>query len=591
MSTVESRQWPWQSSGPVAAGLLALRLAIGWHFFYEGISKLLATGWSSERYLSTAEWIFGGAFQAIARTPWMVGTADILNAWGLTIIGLCLFLGALTRLSCISGTVLLLLYTLVHPALPGMAGATIGGGSYLIVDRNIVEALALIMIGMLPPGQLWGLDRLMLRRRLQRTGGTETEADEETVKSSGRRELIRDLTGVPVLGAMAAAILGGRAASDATAGVDALSGATPLLNSPAVIGGRGNIVSVRDFERLAPNHMTPINYAYVAGGNGDEQTLRWSEAAFRQIHLRQQVLHSQTVPDTRVQLLGRELPHPIMIAPARQTDVHPEGELATVRGAGEAGAVMIVSSMATKTIESIAEAASQPIWYQAYLFRDPDRGRSDRARENVQRAEAAGYEAICVTLDSSSNGPRDSEYRLAPQRNPERFTTHNGRPWTWPTTWDDFEWYRSLTKLPIIPKGIMNVEDALRSLELGADAIYISNHGGRVFDSGIAPIQVLPAIVDAVAGRVPIIVDGGIRRGTDVLKALALGATTVAIGKPFLYGLAVDGAEGVSAVINMLWNELEMAMVSTGQQSIVNLDRQAVLTTPVTQSGSSFFTS
>lgn len=260
-----------------------------------------------------------------------------------------------------------------------------------------------------------------------------------------------------------------------------------------------------------------------------------------------------------------------------------------VRGAGEAGAVTIISSMATKSIESIAEAATQPIWYQAYLFRDRDRARAERATENVRRAEAAGYEAICVTVDSSSNGPRDRETRNSPQRNPDRFLRHTGNPWTWPTTWDDFEWYRSLTKLPVIPKGIMNVEDALRSIELGADAIYISNHGGRVFDSGVAPLQVLPAIVEAVAGRVPIIIDGGIRRGTDILKALTLGATAVAVGRPSLYGIAVNGADGVSAIVNILWNELEMAMVSTGQSSIASLDRPAILMTPMTQSNSSFF--
>jgi 4-hydroxymandelate oxidase len=585
VSTLESRKWWWQSSGPLLAGLLALRLAIGWHFFYEGISKLLAAAWTSAGYLSTAEWMFGGLFQAIAATPWMVGAVDIANSWGLTIIGLCLLLGLFTRISCVAGSVLLLLYSLAHPALPGMAGANLGGGSYLIVDRNIVEALALIMIAVAPPGQLWALDRFILRRRIARGRAPET-AGGVTITSTGRRELIEDLVGVPVFGALAAAILGSRAAGNKTAERDiVIAGATQPLRISSVLGKTGNIVSVRDFERLAPNYMTPSNWAYVSGGSGDEQTLSWNEAAFRQIYLRLRVIHSRTEPNTQLQLFGLELPHPIMIAPARQGDLHPDGELATVRGAGYSGAITIISSMATKSIESIAKAASQPVWYQAYLLKD-----RESSQKNVQRAEAAGYGAICVTLDSSSNGPRDRELRYGRLRDPERFLKHHGNPWTWPTTWDDFKWYRSLTKLPVIPKGIMTVEDAQRSLDLGADAIYISNHGARNFDSGIATIQVLPAIADRVRGRVPIIFDGGIRRGTDILKALALGATFVAIGRPFLYGLAVNGADGVASVVNMLWNELEMAMISAGQNSISSLDK-SILSMKETLQGSRFFSS
>ena len=170
------------------------------------------------------------------------------------------------------------------------------------------------------------------------------------------------------------------------------------------------------------------------------------------------------------------------------------------------------------------------------------------------------------------------------------FLKRHGNPWTWPTTWDDFKWYRSLTKLPVIAKGIMTVEDAQRSLDLGADAIYVSNHGGRNFDSGVATIQVLPAIAERVKGRVPVIFDGGIRRGPDVLKALALGANFVAIGRPFLCGLAVNGPDGVTTVVNMLWNELEMAMVSAGLNSLSSLDK-SILSMDETPQGSRFFSS
>jgi 4-hydroxymandelate oxidase len=479
-------------------------------------------------------------------------------------------LGLLTRISCVAGSALLLLYTLAHPALPGMAGANLGGGNYLVVDRNIIETVALIVIAMAPPGQLWGLDRFISRRRIAPARESEAAA-QAAITSTGRRELMKDLAGVPVLGALAAMMFGSRAAArrkSAEADTVVAGASLPLPFSAAPGTAAGNIVSVRDFQRLAPSYMTPANWAYVSGGSGDGQTLSWNEAAYRQIHLRLRVINKQNRPNTQLRIFGLEQPHPILVAPARQGDLHPEGELAVARGAGKAGAIAIICTQAAKPIESIAEAASQPVWYQAYLLRD-----REAARKNVQRAEAAGYRAICVTMDSSSNGPRDQQVRYSRMRDPQMYQKRLGNPWTWPTTWDDFKWYRSLTKLPVIPKGIMTAEDAQLALDLGADAIYISNHGARNFDFGIATIQVLPAIAEQVKGRVPIILDGGIRRGVDVLKALALGANAVAVGRPSLYGLAVNGADGVTAVIHMLWNELEMAMVSTGQDDISSLDR------------------
>ncbi len=566
MSTKYDHESNLSGSRPLMTAMLALRMAIGWHLFYEGITKLLAGGWSAQGYLSTAEGPFASAFQAIANTPWLLDVVNAFNAWGLTLIGAWLLVGGMTPVAAIAGAALLVLYSLAHPALPGMSGSALGGGNYLIVDRNLVEAIALVAIAMLPPAQLPGVDRLLSRR--SRKGVSEA-------RPAGRRELIRDLSGIPVLGAIAAAVVAGRAAAAKPSAVDALSGATSLAPVPPLFARKGNIVSVRDFERLAQDHMTPTNYAYVSGGAADEQTLRWNETAYREIHLRLQVIHSRAEPDTRITLLGRERPHPILLAPARQADIHPEGELATVRGAGSCGTITIISTAATMPVEKIAEAASEPVWYQAYLYKD-----RERSRDNVQRAEAAGYEVICVTVDSASNGPRDRQYRHARMRDPERFSTHHGKPWNWPTTWEDFAWYRSLTKLPVIPKGVMTPEDAERGLELGADGIYISNHGARNLDAGIAPIQVLPAIAERVAGRVPIIIDGGIRRGTDVLKALSLGATAVAVGRPFLYGLAVNGADGVAAVVNILWNELEMSMISTRQTSLKTLSPEAFLENP-----------
>mgnify|MGYP005843170831 CR=1 FL=1 len=573
MSHTHSPGALWCSRGAVGTGLFALRAAIGWHLLYEGLSKLLSSGWTSAAYLSTAEWVLGGLFRGLASAPWLLAVTDAVNMWTLAAAGLCLMVGALTRPAAIAGILLLLLYSAAHPALPGMAGAT-AGGSYLIVDRNIVEALALAVIAVLPFGSLWGLDRLIARRRALRSAAPAASTGITAPSPAGRRELLKDLAGAPVVGTLAAMILRVRAARHEEP--DAVSGATSLIPVTPGLGPAGNIVSVRDFERLAPRYMSQASWAYVSGGAGDEQTLRWSEGAFRQVLLRQQVMTTRAKPDTRIRLLDRERPHPILLAPAgSQVNLHPDGEVASARGAGAAGAIMILSTVTQKSIETVAAAATAPLWYQAYLYKD--RGRS---LDNLKRAEAAGFEALCVTVDSSSNGPRDREYRYRRQHKPEIFLKHRPEPWTWLTTWDDVEWYRAHTKLPLIPKGVMTADDAERSIQLGAAAVYISNHGGRTFDSGVVPIQILPVIVERVAGRVPILIDGGIRRGTDVLKALALGAAAVAIGRPYLYGLAVKGPDGVAAVVNMLWNELEMAMVSTGQTTLTGLDRSAILAAP-----------
>jgi 4-hydroxymandelate oxidase len=196
----------------------------------------------------------------------------------------------------------------------------------------------------------------------------------------------------------------------------------------------------------------------------------------------------------------------------------------------------------------------------------------------LRRAEDSGYEAICIPVDTPVAGPRDREHRTYRYsgRKPIMFQKHPVDYYRFPTSWEDIAWFREHTKLPIILKGILDPDDAEQAIKLGTAAVYVSNHGGRVMDTVPATIDALPGIVERVKGRVPVIIDGGIRRGTDVLKALALGATAVSIGRPYIYGLAVQGPEGVTGVVNILRNELEMAMASAGRTTIAGIDRGVI---------------
>jgi 4-hydroxymandelate oxidase len=362
------------------------------------------------------------------------------------------------------------------------------------------------------------------------------------------------------------------AALEAPAG-DASKGTTPGAPGDSRPGKR--LVSLRDFERLAVETMTPAAWEFISSGAGDERTVRWNEEAFARLRLRQRALVDVSKLDTSIRLLGRDWAHPIMLAPtSNHVLVHPDGEVATARGAGSARTTLVISTFADKPLEEIARAATQPCWHATYVMKD--RGRT---RELLARAEAAECEAICVPIDSPVVGARDREHRTYRfPREPISFLKYPADYWRFPTTWKDIDWVRSQTKLPVVLKGILDPEDAELGIKAGAAAIYVSNHGGRNLDTLPATLEALPGIAAKVAGRVPVLVDGGVRRGTDVLKALALGATAVAIGRPYLYGLAVAGADGVCGVINVLRNELEMAMALSGRPTIASLDPSLVLT-------------
>jgi len=349
-------------------------------------------------------------------------------------------------------------------------------------------------------------------------------------------------------------------------------------------------VSLSDFESLARERVPRMAYEYISGGAADEITLRWNRESFDRIRLRPRILVDVSNLDTRVTLFGQEMPFPILLAPtAYHRLLHPEGELATVRGAGAAGATLVASMLATTTIDEMAKSATRPLWFQTYILKD--RGFT---RDLVQRAEGAGCKALCVTVDSPVVGVRNRDQRARFTLPPEMERANlkglmrpggNLRPpegdiytpiLDASLVWKEIDWLRSFARAPVLLKGVLNPEDADRAVKAGVSGIIVSNHGARNLDTVPATIDALPEVADRVAGRIPILMDSGVRRGTDVLKALAMGATATLIGRPYLYGLGVAGSDGVRRVVNILHTEFKIAMALTGRPSLRDIDRSAL---------------
>lgn len=350
-------------------------------------------------------------------------------------------------------------------------------------------------------------------------------------------------------------------------------------------------LELRDYERLASERMSRMAWEFISSGAADELTCRWNSEAFQRIRLLPRHLVDVSRLDTRVTLFGRELAHPILLAPvAYQKLLHPEGELEMVRGAAAAEAAVVLSSFSTTPLEEVAAAAKVPLWFQLYI--QPDRGFT---RELVRRAEASGYEAIVVTVDTPVLGARYREHRVGfelppglTQANLKGLGTATGSHHAGvgqgiysavldaSLTWKDLEWLRAQTRLPVLLKGVLNGADAGRAAEAGLSGLVVSNHGGRNLDTVPATIDALPAVAAGVRGRIPVLVDGGIRRGTDVLKALAHGASAVLIGRPYVYGLSVGGAQGVAHVVRILRREFEMAMALAGRPTIASIDASVI---------------
>jgi len=318
---------------------------------------------------------------------------------------------------------------------------------------------------------------------------------------------------------------------------------------------------------------------YVAGGAGDERTMRENIEAFARWRFLPRVLVDTSARDLSTTILGRRVTMPIGIAPfALQGLLDPEGEVATARAATAAGVFMGLSMGSNRTIEDVADAATCPLWFQPYVTED-----HALMRDLAARAEAAGYAALCVTVDSPVSGRRDGAMR-EPVELPEGVVWANmpadlRRPGRgqWLTGGDTFDWkdldrLSAATSLPLVVKGILAPADAILAVEHGARAIVVSNHGGRQLDDSIATLDALPAIVAAVAGQAEVLMDGGIRRGIDVLKALALGAHAVLIGRAAAWGLAAAGQAGVERVLEMLRVELSVAMAIAGVTDVERVD-------------------
>lgn len=338
-----------------------------------------------------------------------------------------------------------------------------------------------------------------------------------------------------------------------------------------------NLVNLLDYERAAAARLDPGPVAYYAGGARDERTLADSRDAFARRRFLPRVMTGVGAVDLGVELLGRRWPVPIWVAPtALNRMAHPDGELAVARACTARGVTFTLSTSASTDMAEVAEAGGRR-WFQVYLLADPG-----ARRALVERAVDTGHEALMLTVDVQRLGGRERDVRAAfaipagiglpnvaaaAGVSPEEAGAITFKD---QLDWDDLAWVAGFG-LPVIVKGILHPEDARLAVEHGAAGICVSNHGGRQLDGSIAALDALPAVVETVAGRVPVLMDGGVRRGTDVVTALALGATAVGLGRPVLWGLAVDGEAGVGRVLDLLTDELDMAMALAGASRIGDL--------------------
>jgi isopentenyl diphosphate isomerase/L-lactate dehydrogenase-like FMN-dependent dehydrogenase len=353
-------------------------------------------------------------------------------------------------------------------------------------------------------------------------------------------------------------------------------------------------VNLFDLEAAAKARMDPAAYDYFAGGADAELTLADNRRAFDRYALRPRVLIGVDTVDTSTAVLGSRLALPVALAPTAFNKLaHPDGEIAAARAAGDAGTVMCCSTIASTNLEDVAAIATGPLWFQLYVYRD-----RSVTEDLIRRAEAAGFQALVLTVDTPRLGRRERDVRnrfALPDgvsiANLDRYGADATR---WPTsssfteyvhrlldaslTWEAVEWLRSRTRLPVLIKGVLTAADAELAAVHGAAGVIVSNHGGRQLDGSLATIDALPEVASQVGERLTVLLDGGVRRGTDVLKALALGASAVLIGRPYLWGLAADGEAGVRRVLDMLRVEFELALALAGCRSVADVTPDLVQT-------------
>jgi 4-hydroxymandelate oxidase len=354
------------------------------------------------------------------------------------------------------------------------------------------------------------------------------------------------------------------------------------------------VMNLRELEELARARLARPAWDYYASGADDERCVRRNCEGFERIALHYRVLVDVARRDLSTTVLGHRLALPIAVAP---TAFHKlackDGELASVRAAGDAGTLFVLSTLSNTRVEDVVAAARGPVWFQLYVYRD-----RSATEALVRRVEAAGVSALVVTVDAPLLGRRERDVRnrfalppelavenlhaagyatVARQARPESGLAAYFAELLDPSlTWDALGWLRSITKLPVLVKGIVRADDAVRAVEHGAAGIVVSNHGGRQLDASPATIEVLPRIVDAVAGRAEVLLDGGVRRGADVLKALALGARCVLVGRPVLWGLAAAGQAGAAAALAILARELDLAFALCGVPDVTRATRDLI---------------
>jgi len=353
-------------------------------------------------------------------------------------------------------------------------------------------------------------------------------------------------------------------------------------------------LSVAEYEALARERMEPGAFDYFAGGSGDELTLADNIDAFRRVRLKPRALRGVVEADTAVTLFGHRLALPMLLAPtAFNRLAHPDGEVAAARAAAAEGTVLCCSTMATCAIEDVAAVPGVSLWFQVYVFRD-----REVTADLVARAQAAGVRAVVLTVDTGRLGRRERDLRnrfglpeglvaanLAPYA--KLVAERTGRKLSLSEyahtlldaslTWAAVEWLAGVARVPVLVKGVLTADDARAALDHGVAGVIVSNHGGRQLDGAVASLDALPEIAAAVRDRVPVLVDGGIRRGVDILKALALGAHATLAGRAYLWGLAADGERGVRDVIALLRAELELAMALSGCADVASINRSLIV--------------
>jgi 4-hydroxymandelate oxidase len=347
-------------------------------------------------------------------------------------------------------------------------------------------------------------------------------------------------------------------------------------------------INLFEYETAAKELLPRAEYDYIAGGATDEISVERNRRAYESWALRPRVLRDVSALDLSTTVLGVKVSFPVLIAPCGgHKKAHPEGEFATYRAAAACGTIFAVSANASANFEELANAARGRLWLQLYPFRD-----REMTRDWLKRAKGAGYEALCVTLDSQWPPKRErnirNDYRnlrgsnlpnagADPARARRGAHPGGGDP---AATWKDIEWIKSMTDLPVVAKGIMTGEDAGLCADAGIDGVIVSNHGGRHLDNTLATVEVLSEAVAAARGRLEIYLDGGIRRGADVVKAIALGAKAVFIGRPLFWGLAVDGEKGVVRVLSILREEIEITMAKCGRPTVASIDSTVIVKAP-----------